>query len=95
MSFRIGREIDRITAQNLDVQVVCRSLRQFREIAESATPKELKQIVPLFVERIEWHRDRVYLALYERQVQKEIFDPAHVNHLGGGAQERFEWLRTF
>ena len=47
-------EIDRITAQNLDVQVVCNSLREFRQIAESATPKELQRIVPLFVESVTW-----------------------------------------
>ena len=65
----VQAEVDRITKQSLDVQVVCNSLREFRQIADGATPEEMRRIVPLFVQSVTWCRNRVDLALFEHQVQ--------------------------
>ena len=86
----VQAEVDRITNQNLDLQVVCNSLQRFRQIAEEVTPAEMKRIVPLFVESVTWYRDKVDLALFEHQVHE---DDRGVNHLGGGARRCMEWLR--
>ena len=89
----VHAEIDRITNQNLQVQVVCDSLTRFRQVAEGATPEELKRIAPLFVEGVTWYRDRVDLALFEHQVQSREDMTSRVNHLGGGARNCMKWLR--
>jgi|GEM_PF-5522623 len=89
----VQAEIDRITKQNLGMQTVCQSLRRFRQIADGATPEELKRIVPLFVESVTWHRNRVDLALFENQVRQGEDISHFANHLGGGAQSCSKWLR--
>ena len=48
----VQAEIGRITDQGLQAQVVCESLTRFRQIADGATPEELRRIARLFVESV-------------------------------------------
>ena len=88
----IDFEISQGKQQTLDAQVMHESLTRFRQIYEKATPIELMELLPRFVERIIWTPTEIQIALFDHEVEKGAV-PNDVNHPEGGALEFVDWLR--
>ena len=87
----IDFEIGQVQQQTMNARVMYESLTKFSQIYDSADPVEIKELLPLFVERVSWTPSEIEIALFEQEVQKGQFQP-DVNHSSGGALEVKKWL---
>ena len=88
----IDFEIDRVKQQVLSAEVMHESLVRFSQIYETATPLELKELLPRFVERITWKATEIEIALFNREEERGQSSTTPSNHSGGGALDVIKWL---
>ena len=88
----IDFEIDRVKQQVLSAEVMHESLVRFSQIYETATPLELKELLPRFVERITWKATEIEIALFNREEERGQSSTTPSNHSGGGALDVINWL---
>ena len=86
----IDFEINQVKQQVLSAKVMYDSLTKFSQIYEAATPQELKELLPCFVEKVTWTPTEIEIALFEQEVQKGQFPSS--NHSSAGALEVVNWL---
>ena len=86
----IDFEINQVKQQVLSAKVMYDSLTKFSQIYEAATPQELKELLPCFVEKVTWTPSEIEIALFEQEVQKGQFPSS--NHSNAGALEVVNWL---
>lgn len=87
----IGFEIDKIKAQVLNAKIMHESLHKFKQICDAASPEELKDLIPCFVEKIIWTPSEIKIALFEQEIQKgQIFNSVTTNE--SGALDVSKWL---
>lgn len=84
----IGFEIDKVKVQVLNARVMHESLQKFKQIADAASPEEIKELIPRFIEKIIWNPEEIKIALFEQEVQKGLL----VNHPESGALDVSKWL---
>ncbi len=87
----IDFEIGQIQQQTMNARIMYESLTKFSQIYEAADPAEMKELLPLFVERVTWTPSEIEIALFEHEAQKGQFPPT-TNPSGAGAPEVKEWL---
>ena len=87
----IDFEIGQIQQQTMNARVMYESLTKFKQIYEAADPAEMKELLPLFVERVTWTPSEIEIALFEHEAQKGQFPPT-THPSGAGAPEVKEWL---
>lgn len=84
-----------VESQAMDAGVMAGSLRTFADIVTRATPQELKDLLPMFVERIVFHepddkgRGVIRMSLFERPVRRGA---GGRNHHGAFCAESSDWL---
>jgi len=86
----IDFEINQVKQQVLSAKVMYDSLTKFSQIYEAATPQELKELLPCFVEKVTWTPTEIEIALFEQEAQKGQFPSS--NHSNAGALEIVNWL---
>lgn len=84
-------EINQVKQQVLNAKVMHESLLKFSQIYESASPSELKELLPRFVERVTWKPTEIEIALFDQEVQRGQMDES-VTTKGSGALEIVKWL---
>ncbi|MHC4124614.1 MAG: recombinase family protein [Planctomycetota bacterium] len=87
----IDFEINQVRQQVLNAKIMHESLTNFSQIYESATPLELKELLPRFVERITWKPTEIEIALFNHEVQRGQLDSS-VTTKGSGALQVNNWL---
>ncbi|MCD4779756.1 MAG: recombinase zinc beta ribbon domain-containing protein [Candidatus Omnitrophica bacterium] len=87
----INFEIDKLKAQVLNAKVMHDSLKRFSEICDAATPQELKDLIPHFVEKITWAPSEIKIALFEQEVQRGPIT-GNVTTSKSGALQVSKWL---
>ena len=85
-------EINQVKQQVLSAKVMHESLTKFRQIYEVATPKELQDLLPRFVERVTWTPTEIEIALFDQEVQRGQLDNGNATTNGGGALPVVNWL---
>ena len=68
------------------------SLVKFSQIYETATPLELQELLPKFVEKITWKATEIEIALFNREEERGQSSTTPSNHSGGGALDVIKWL---
>ena len=86
----IDFEISQVKQQVLNARVMYDSLIKFSQIHEAATPQELKELLPCFVEKVTWKPSEIEIALFDHEEQ--IGQLPSGNHSSGGALEVMNWL---
>jgi site-specific DNA recombinase len=86
----IDFEISQVKQQVLNARVMYDSLIKFSQIHEAATPQELKELLPCFVEKVTWKPSEIEIALFDHEEQ--IGQLPSGNHSSGGALEVMKWL---
>lgn len=71
-----------------NAQVMHKSLTKFSEIYDKATPQQVKDLLPYFIEKIIFTPTSIKIALYDQAVDKGLF----VNHPDECAPELSKWL---
>ena len=84
-------EINQVKQQVLNAKVMHESLVKFSQIYESASPAELKELLPRFVERVTWKPTEIEIALFDQEMQRGQMDES-VTTKGSGALEIVNWL---
>jgi len=87
----IDFEIGQVQQQTMSARIMYESLTKFNQIYEAGNPQEIKDLIPLFVERVTWTPTEIEIALFEHEAQKGQFQP-NGNHSSGGALEVKKWL---
>jgi site-specific DNA recombinase len=87
----IDFEIGQVQQQTMSARVMYESLAKFNQIYEVAEPAEIKELLPLFVERVTWKPSEIEIALFEQEAQKGQFPPTDTTS-SGGALEVKKWL---
>ena len=91
----IKREVRLVETQTMDAGVMVGSLRTFADIMDKATPQELKDLLPMFIERIIFHepdekgQGTIQMSLFERPVKR---DGEGRNHEVAVYAQSSEWL---
>ncbi len=91
----IKREVHLVETQTMDAGVMVGSLRTFADIMNKATPQELKDLLPMFVERIIFHepdekgQGTIQISLFERPVKR---DGQGRNHEVAVYAQSMDWL---
>jgi len=88
----IDFEMDQVKQQILNAKVMHESLTRFSQVYEVATPLELKDLVPRFVEKITWKPTEIEIALFDQEVQRGQLENGNVTTKGGGALPLVNWL---
>ena len=65
------------------------SLTKFSQIYDKATPMEIKELLPYFVESIIFTPEEIKIALFDQPTDKGLF---LVNHSNQSSLELSEWL---
>ncbi len=81
-------EIDEKKRKVFNAEIMHKSLTQFSQIYDKATPQEIKDLLPYFVDHIIFIPQEIQIALFDQPTEKGLF----VNHSGGCAPECIEWL---
>ena len=87
----IDFETNQVKQQVLNAKIMHESLTKFSQIYESASPLELKELVPRFVERVAWKPTEIEIALFDHEVQRGQLDSS-VTTKGSGALQVNKWL---
>ena len=61
-------EFQRTEQQVLNAQAMHQSLEQFSQIIDAATPLELKELVPRFVNHVTWTPTEIEIAVYDQDI---------------------------
>ena len=85
---RIGFEIDEKKQKIYNAEVMHKSLTKFSQVYEKATPMEIKDLLPYFVESITFAPEEIQIALFDQPTEKGLF----VNHSSQSSLELSEWL---
>ncbi|MFH0754103.1 MAG: recombinase family protein [Candidatus Omnitrophota bacterium] len=88
---RISFEIDKVKMQVMNAKVMHESLQKFRQIADVASPEEIKDLIPRFIEKIIWKPEEIKIALFEQEVQRGLLAPSATTGKSG-ALDVSEWL---
>ena len=88
----IDFEMNQVKQQILNAKIMHESLTRFSQVYEVATPLELKDLVPRFVEKIIWTPTEIEIALFDQEVQRGQLDNGNVTTKGGGALPLVNWL---
>jgi len=73
----IKQEQSLVERESMDAVVMVTSLKTFAEVVDKAIPEEMKNLLPMFVERVVFHepdakgQGEIQLSLYERPVRPE------------------------
>ena len=78
----------------LNAKIMHESLTHFNQIYEVATPLELKELIPRFVEKVTWTPTEIEIALFDQEVQREqsISSNSSTGNHSGGALKVTNWL---
>jgi site-specific DNA recombinase len=87
----IDFELGKVQQQTMNARVMYESLIKFNQIYKAANPAEIKELLPMFVERVVWTPSEIEIALFEQEAQKGQF-PSTVNQSSAGALEVKKWL---
>ena len=87
----IDFEIGKVQQQTLNARVMYESLIKFNQIYEAANPAEIKELLPMFVERVTWTPSEIEIALFEQPAQKGQLLPRDTTSIAG-ALEVMKWL---
>lgn len=87
----IDFEINQLEQQVLNARAMHESLTRFRQIYATATPTELKELIPRFVEKVIWSPTEIKIALFDHEVERGLPTDDNENS-GGGAPEFIDWL---
>ena len=86
----IDFEISRVKQQVLNARFMYESLTKFSQIYESATPQELKELLPCFVEKVTWTPSEIEIALFDHEEQRGQLPSG--NRSSAGALDVVKWL---
>ncbi len=86
---RIGFEIDDKKQKIYNAEVMHNSLTKFSQIYDKATPMEIKELLPYFVEGITFTPEEIKIALFDQPTDKGLF---LVNRYSQNSLELTEWL---
>ena len=85
----VGFEINKLKSKVLNAKIMQQSLKEFAQVCNAATPDELKNLIPRFVEQIIFTPSEIKIALYDYPTDKGLFKD---NHPGFGAPDGSKWL---
>lgn len=84
----LGFQINDKKRKVFNAEVMHKSLAKFSQIYDKATPLEIKELLPYFIDHIKFTNQEIQIALFDQPTEKGLF----VNRSDGCAPEFSEWL---
>ena len=86
---KTGFELNEKKQKIYNAEVMHNSLIKFSQIYDKATPMQIKELLPYFVESITFTPEEIKIALFDQPTDKGL---SLVNHSSQSSLELTEWL---